>query len=212
MHYQEQSECQADDDYFNNNLQNLLTGSSFQGSVYYTGGCQPESADRALAGGTCYEPVESGSNYWDSYPSSSAPDAGGSDTSWPSPSAEASPSPEPSPSGRRLSESYSDPYYSQYPGFAPPPPSTLKPKCGCEEMDVAFCNYDYGDFGYCESCDDVSTSPCDQRGLPDAGVADCEACCNVSHPYPHPRPTVADPNPHLNSDPNPNPNPDPNPN
>ena len=103
MHYQEQSECQADDDYFNNNLQNLLTGSSFQGSVYYTGGCQSESAGDALAGGTCYEPVESGSNYWDSQsypgfaspPSSSAPDAGGSDTLWPSPSAEASLSPEP---------------------------------------------------------------------------------------------------------------------
>ena len=153
MHYQEQSECQADDAYFNANLQNLFTGSSFQGYVTYTGGCQSESAGDALAGGTCYEPVES--------------------------------------SGQRLSEIYSDPYYSQYPGFAPPPPSTLKPKCGCEEMDVAFCNYDYGDFGYCESCDDVSTSPCDQRGLPDAGVADCEACCNVSHPYPHPRPNCS---------------------
>ena len=150
MHYQEQSECQADDAYFNNNLQNLLTGSSFQGYVTYTGGCQSESAGDALAGGTCYEPVES--------------------------------------SGRRLSEIYSDPYYSQYQGSALPPSSTPYPVCGCEEMDVAFCNYDYGNSGFCESCGDVSTSPCDQRGLPDKGVADCEACCTVSHPYPHPRP------------------------
>ena len=194
MHYQEQSECQADDDYFNNNLQNLLTGSSFQGYVTYTGGCQSESAGDALAGRTCYMQVESysGSNYWDPSPqSSSAPDAGGSDTLWPSPSAEASPSPEPSPSGRRLSESYSDPYYSQYQGSALPPSSTPYPVCGCEEMDVAFCNYDYGNSGFCESCGDVSTSPCDQRGLPDKGVADCEACCNVSHPYPHPRPNCS---------------------
>ena len=153
MHYQEQSECQADDAYFNNNLQTLLTGGSFQGSVYYTGGCQSESAGDALAGGTCYEPVES--------------------------------------SGRRLSEIYSDPYYSQYQGSALPPSSTPYPVCGCEEMDVAFCNYDYGNSGFCESCGDVSTSPCDQRGLPDKGVADCEACCNVSHPHPHPRPNCS---------------------
>ena len=57
MHYQEQSECQADDAYFNANLQNLLTGSSFQGYVTYTGGCQSESAGDALAGGTCYKQV-----------------------------------------------------------------------------------------------------------------------------------------------------------
>ena len=152
MHYQEQSECQADDDYFKDNLQNLLSETSFQGSVFYTGGCQSESVGDARAGSTCYEQVES--------------------------------------SGRRLSEFYSNSFYwdSQYPGFAPPPSSTPNPVCGCEEMDVAFCNYDYGNSGFCESCGDVSTSPCDQRGLPDAGVADCEACCNVSHPYPHPRP------------------------
>ena len=170
MHYQEQSECQADDAYLRDNLDNLLS------LLSYTGGCQPESADKALAGGTCYEPVES--------------------------------------SGRRLSELYSDPYYSQYPGsalppsstpdfysdsiywdqnpgFALPPSSTPYPVCGCEEMDVAFCNYDYGNSGFCESCGDVASSPCDQRGLPDAGVADCEACCNVSHPYPHPRPNCS---------------------
>ena len=199
MHYQEQSECQADDDYFKDNLLNLLSGSSFQGSVYYTGGCQSESVGDARAGSTCYEQVES--------------------------------------SGRRLSEIYSDPYYSQYAGSAPPPSSTPDfysdsfywdsqypgsalppsstpyPVCGCEEMDVAFCNYDYGNSGFCESCGDVSSSPCDQRGLPDAGVADCEACCTVSHPFSRtPAQTVADPNPNLNSDPNPNPNPDPNPN
>ena len=57
MHYQEQSECQDADDYFMDNLQNLLSGSSFQGSVYYTGGCQSESAGDALAGGTCYKQV-----------------------------------------------------------------------------------------------------------------------------------------------------------
>ena len=92
MHYQQQSECQADDDYLNDNLDNLLnllSGSSFVGYVTYTGGCQPESAGDALAGRTCYMQVESysGSNYWDPSPqSSSAPDAGGSDPSWPSPS------------------------------------------------------------------------------------------------------------------------------
>ena len=230
MHYQQQSECQADDDYLKDsldNLLNLLSGSSFVGYVTYTGGCQLESAGDALAGSTCYMQVESysGSNYWDPSPqSSSAPDAGGSGTSWPSPSAEAS------PSGRRLSESYSDSIYPdyqypdyqypdyqypdhQYPGFALPPstpgffsdsiywdsqypgfalpPSTPTAVCGCEEMGVKFCNYKYDYYGFCDSCGDVASSPCDQRGLPDAGVADCEACCNVSHPYPHPRPNCS---------------------
>ena len=92
--------------------------------------------------------------------------------------------PTPSPSEGSLRDDYSSDY-------APPPSSTPNPVCGCEEMDVTFCNYDYGYFGFCESCGDVSSSPCDQRGLPDAGVADCEACCNVSHPYPHPRPNCS---------------------
>ena len=84
MHYQEQLECQADDDYFKDNLLNLLSGSSFQGSVFYTGGCQSESVGDARAGSTCYEQVESlgrrlsefysDSFYWDSqYPGSALP-------------------------------------------------------------------------------------------------------------------------------------------
>ena len=201
MHYQEQSECQADDAYFKANLLSLLSGSSsFQGSVTYTGGCQPESADRALAGGTCYEPVESSGRrlselysdpYYSQYPGSALPsstpdfysDSIYSDSQYPGSALPPSSTP----------DLYSDSIYwdSPYPGFALPPSSTPYPVCGCEEMDVAFCNYDYGNSGFCESCGDVSTSPCDQRGLPDKGVADCEACCNVSHPYPHPRPNCS---------------------
>ena len=160
MHYQEQSECQLDDDDFTYYLQDVLSESSFQGSVDYSGGCQSDSGagssysnvGDALAGGVCFVQVES--------------------------------------SGRRLSEDsvYPEDYY--YSNYAPPPSSTPNPVCDCEEMGATFCNYDYGASGVCESCGDVSSSPCDQRGLPDAGVADCEACCNASHSYPlpHPRP------------------------
>ena len=66
MHYQEQSECQTADNYFTYNLQNAVSEISFQGTVYYNGGCQWESAawgpsnvGDALAGGTCYVQVTS---------------------------------------------------------------------------------------------------------------------------------------------------------
>ena len=149
-----------DDDAFTYYLQDVLSGLSFQGSVDYSGGCQSDSG-----AGSFY------SNVGDAL-------AGGICYV------------QVESSGRRLAEDsvYPEDYY--YSNYAPPPSSTPNPVCGCEEMGASFCNYDYGASGSCESCGDVSSSPCDQRGLPDAGVADCEACCNASHSYPlpHPRP------------------------
>ena len=148
-------------------LQDVLSGLSFQGSVDYSGGCQSDSG-----AGSFY------SNVGDAL-------AGGICYV------------QVESSGRRLAEDSVYPEDNYYSNYAPPPSSTPNPVCGCEEMGASFCKYDYGasdygayDYGSCESCGDVSSSPCDQRGLPDAGVADCEACCNASHSYPlpHPRP------------------------
>ena len=43
--------------------------------------------------------------------------------------------------------------------------------CGC--VSGTFCNFDDGDVGACEGCID----DCYGDGLPDAGAADCAACC-----------------------------------
>jgi hypothetical protein len=149
-----------DDDAFTYYLQDVLSGLSFQGSVDYSGGCQSDSG-----AGSFY------SNVGDAL-------AGGICYV------------QVESSGRRLAEDSVYPEDNYYSNYAPPPSSTPNPVCGCEEMGASFCIYDYGASGFCESCGDVSSSPCDQRGLPDAGVADCEACCNASHSYPlpHPRP------------------------
>ena len=66
---------------------------------------------------------------------------------------------------------------------APPtaPPSaaanTTGP-CGCEAVGGTFCNYDYGDSGFCEPCSSRNTpTDCHSDGLPAAGAADCERWC-----------------------------------
>ncbi|KAH8063311.1 hypothetical protein JL722_2476 [Aureococcus anophagefferens] len=48
--------------------------------------------------------------------------------------------------------------------------------CGCS--DGEFCNFDYGTYGSCESCDSHSDdSSCYSDGLPSDGEEDCVACC-----------------------------------
>ena len=155
MHYQERSECQADDNFLADadNLQNVLSELSFQGSVTYYGGCQSESAawgpsnvGDALAGGTCYVQVTSASP-----PPTLLPGLTG----------DADPLPSPSPS-----------------------PQPLVPFCGCEEAGQKFCNYDYGPSygGFCEMCP-PGYAPlnveCYSIGLPAAGAADCVRWCSV---------------------------------
>ena len=63
----------------------------------------------------------------------------------------------------------------------------LDPVCGCEEAGRSFCNYDFGDSGFCEACSDPGAGAdvsggdwgCYNRGLPDAGAADCVRWCSV---------------------------------
>jgi len=66
------------------------------------------------------------------------------------------------------------------------------PECGCEQVGVQFCNYDYGDSGFCEACDDVPggyITGCHRWGLPAAGAADCRKWCfeTVAQPPSPPR-------------------------
>ena len=50
--------------------------------------------------------------------------------------------------------------------------------CGCEVDGWAFCNFDYGSTGFCESCEDFSSAwDCNNDGLPYAGAQDCIARC-----------------------------------
>jgi hypothetical protein len=50
--------------------------------------------------------------------------------------------------------------------------------CGCEIDGETFCNFDYGNNGFCENCSDFETvERCYNDGLPMAGAADCEARC-----------------------------------
>ena len=50
--------------------------------------------------------------------------------------------------------------------------------CGCEVDGEAFCNFDYGATGFCESCSSyASANDCRNDGLPYAGVADCITRC-----------------------------------
>jgi hypothetical protein len=50
--------------------------------------------------------------------------------------------------------------------------------CGCEEYGVKFCNYDYGDTGFCEECNSYNTyQDCSETGLPEAGINDCVLNC-----------------------------------
>jgi len=48
----------------------------------------------------------------------------------------------------------------------------------CEEAD-SYCNMDVGDNGFCETCDSDSAA-CADRGLPDAGAAECASVCEAS--------------------------------
>jgi len=49
--------------------------------------------------------------------------------------------------------------------------------CGCEVESASFCNYDYGDGGFCESCPGDDADECDRMGLPIAGAQDCRKWC-----------------------------------
>ena len=50
--------------------------------------------------------------------------------------------------------------------------------CGCEADGWAFCNFDYGSTGFCESCEGFSSAwDCNNDGLPYAGAQDCIARC-----------------------------------
>jgi len=49
--------------------------------------------------------------------------------------------------------------------------------CGCEVESASFCNYDYGDGGFCESCPGDDADECDRMGLPIAGAHDCHLWC-----------------------------------
>jgi hypothetical protein len=43
---------------------------------------------------------------------------------------------------------------------------------------VTFCNFDYGDSGFCEKCEDYSYGDdCYYAGLPDLGADDCAYEC-----------------------------------
>ena len=56
--------------------------------------------------------------------------------------------------------------------------------CGCEQLGATFCNYDYGDSGFCEACSDVPggiVSGCWKWGLPDRGADDCRKWCFQDH-------------------------------
>ncbi|EOD35913.1 hypothetical protein EMIHUDRAFT_110524 [Emiliania huxleyi CCMP1516] len=58
--------------------------------------------------------------------------------------------------------------------------------CGCEEVGVAFCNYDKGDSGFCELCTDVpggAEEGCGNWDLPPAGEEDCRKWCWSSTDY-----------------------------
>jgi len=61
----------------------------------------------------------------------------------------------------------------------------LNAPCGCEEDRVSFCNYDYGESGFCESCRDFSNPvECFLDGLPRRGALDCAARCFDLSPSP----------------------------
>lgn len=56
--------------------------------------------------------------------------------------------------------------------------------CGCEVDGETFCNFDYGETGFCESCDDFdSVEHCYNDGLPDAGAEDCHNRCFHDEEY-----------------------------
>ena len=52
--------------------------------------------------------------------------------------------------------------------------------CGTEEEEVSFCNYDLGDTGFIEYCEDFEEDwMCYWSGLPDDGADDCYDMCFV---------------------------------
>ena len=45
------------------------------------------------------------------------------------------------------------------------------------QSTTGFCNFDYGDAGFCESCDDIG-GPCDQAGfITQRGEDECTDVC-----------------------------------
>jgi len=57
---------------------------------------------------------------------------------------------------------------------------TAPEECGCEEMNVQFCNHDFGEgSGSCESC----VENCQDDGLPVLGVQSCEFFCSGTGQY-----------------------------
>ena len=72
----------------------------------------------------------------------------------------------------------------------------MDPVCGCEEAGVSFCTYDFGDSGSCEACSDPGAGAdvsggnwgCYNRGLPEAGAADCVKWCTAPPAMPPPPP------------------------
>jgi hypothetical protein len=54
--------------------------------------------------------------------------------------------------------------------------SSNRDSCGC--FGRTFCNYDYGDTGFCEACFEVVTKEeCYTTGLPEKGAVNCELRC-----------------------------------
>ena len=50
--------------------------------------------------------------------------------------------------------------------------------CGCEIDGKTYCNFDFGDTGNCETCNDhTNVSSCENAGLPDEGALDCKKRC-----------------------------------
>jgi len=47
------------------------------------------------------------------------------------------------------------------------------------ECDGGFCNFDNGDTGFCESCDDIGEDGCEGEGYDDNGAASCIAYCET---------------------------------
>ena len=56
--------------------------------------------------------------------------------------------------------------------------------CGCEVQNMQFCNYDYGNTGFCETCSNFDTpKSCFHDGLPQQGAEDCVAKCFPNSDY-----------------------------
>ena len=92
-----------------------------------------------------------------------------------------------------IHESGRRPVPSPSPEPSPSPSPIFGNPCGCESMNGAFCNYDYGDSGFCEACSDVphgTVDGCHRWGLPAAGAMSCVWWC-FAQAQPSPWPSVS---------------------